>query len=253
MTEGLDLDGRAILLPSPVLNDDESEERQTDILRELTGSERALEQFLRDSLSAPFILRMEDQKGRDAIVRQGGLYFALHADLDEMMPGEITLLPAEGRFEFANMAVEAMVITEKELDGADKIRWQEGERLIHATVMVLDRISVRTTFEILTSKSANSLIIAAKPSSRFGSKGRFANLWRAIDRHARDEGEAHAYPGGIFYLKATRLKGFADALLVEVHFAILEPKAWFDGAPVLRSKFGLIAQNTIRSLRRRLR
>jgi hypothetical protein len=41
-------------------------------------------------------------------------------------------------------------------------------------------------------------------------------------------------------------------LLVEAHFAFAEPRAWFDGAPILRSKLSLIAQDQIRRLRREL-
>ena len=50
----------------------------------------------------------------------------------------------------------------------------------------------------------------------------------------------------------TRLAGLATAVVVEVHFAFAEPLAWFEGDPILRSKFGLIAQDQVRRLRREL-
>ena len=37
-----------------------------------------------------------------------------------------------------------------------------------------------------------------------------------------------------------------------MHMAFVEPDGWFQGAPILRSKFSVIAQDQIRSLRREL-
>ena len=53
-------------------------------------------------------------------------------------------------------------------------------------------------------------------------------------------------------LKITRLSAVPGALLVEVHFLFTEPQEWFDGAPILRSKISLVAQDRIRSLRSEL-
>ena len=54
------------------------------------------------------------------------------------------------------------------------------------------------------------------------------------------------------YAKISRLKEPEGALLVEFHAAFSEPEAWFQGAPILRSKFAPIAQDQIRKLRREL-
>jgi hypothetical protein len=40
--------------------------------------------------------------------------------------------------------------------------------------------------------------------------------------------------------------------MVEMHMAFVEPDGWFQGNPILRSKFGAVAQDQIRSLRREL-
>ncbi len=37
-----------------------------------------------------------------------------------------------------------------------------------------------------------------------------------------------------------------------MHMAFVEPDGWFQGAPILRSKFSAVAQDQIRSLRRGL-
>jgi hypothetical protein len=60
------------------------------------------------------------------------------------------------------------------------------------------------------------------------------------------------YVGSMSYAKITRLAGQADALFVETHLIFVEPRGWFDGNPILRSKFGVIAQDQIRRLRREI-
>ena len=50
----------------------------------------------------------------------------------------------------------------------------------------------------------------------------------------------------------TRWKADPKIAIVEVHFAFAEPRAWFGGAPILRSKIALVAQDQIRRLRREL-
>ena len=54
------------------------------------------------------------------------------------------------------------------------------------------------------------------------------------------------------YAKISRLDLKPRAILVEMHMAFVEPDGWFQGAPILRSKFSVVAQDQVRSLRREL-
>ena len=65
-------------------------------------------------------------------------------------------------------------------------------------------------------------------------------------------GPLKPYSGGISYTKISRLALQPGALLVEIHSDFIEPNDWFQGAPILRSKFSVMAQDQIRSLRREL-
>jgi hypothetical protein len=51
-------------------------------------------------------------------------------------------------------------------------------------------------------------------------------------------------------MKLTRLREPAGAVFVEGHVIFAEPKGWFDGENVLRSKLPLGVQNQVRALRR---
>jgi hypothetical protein len=55
------------------------------------------------------------------------------------------------------------------------------------------------------------------------------------------------------YAKICRTDLKPGALLVEMHFAYVEPDGWFQGETALRSKLLKIAQNQVRALRKELR
>src|SRR6185437_11102202 len=103
-------------------------------------------------------------------------------------------------------------------------------------------------------RATGSWVVASATDPRFDKGNDFPNRWHAIKRQGgRDEaGPDETYPGGASYLKVSRLATVPGALLVESRFAFFEPRAWFDGAPVLRSKIAVVAQDRIRGLRRDL-
>jgi hypothetical protein len=129
-----------------------------------------------------------------------------------------------------------------------------AEWYTHLTGLLLDKIHVEATTRVFATRSAESVVVASSTARAFDSDEKFPNRWWPIVRKGgRDEaGPAKTYAGGISYVKISRLAWKPEALLVEAHFAFAEPKAWFDGAPILRSKLTLIAQDQIRRLRREL-
>ena len=95
------------------------------------------------------------------------------------------------------------------------------------------------------------MVIAGRTDPVFDSDPTLANRWRTIGQDGQ-AGSGHPFRGGLSYAKISRLKQPPGSLLVEFHGAFSEPEAWFQGAPILRSKFAPIAQDQIRRLRREL-
>src|SRR5205814_1186239 len=90
---------------------------------------------------------------------------------------------------------------------------------------------------------------------RFGDDPEFPNRWRPISRDDDGKpvlGEAHPYGGAGAYIKITRLAEPAGALFVEYHLVFTEPKGWFGGANLLRSKVPILTQSEVRAFRREL-
>lgn len=253
--EGLAVGDRAVRLPAPTFPDGQAADDRRSALRDLAGSDRAVENFLRDSVTAPFLLSLDDLKAEGATVRTGDLYFALRVDLDAVDPDGLftDADPDAGPVEAGNMRFEAQVLDPEESPEADDGH-PPGARLVHSTGRLLDRIAVESTSVVLGSRSAESVVVASETDRHFDGDDRLPNRWSTIEGRGNDErtGPPHLYAGGIGYAKLTRLEDRPGTVLVELHFAFAEPTEWFDGAPILRSKFGLIAQDQIRRLRRAL-
>lgn len=255
LAEGLEIGGAAVRLPEPTFRDDQSAEARREALRALAGSDRAVGEMLRDSVTAPHILKLRDTRAEGATGRAGDLYFVLRVGLDEIDPRALFRTgDGSGPIEAGNMRFEALVLSADDLEGGPVAAAKPDEWFIHSTGRLLDRIGVESTQRVVATRSADSLVIAGRTDLRFGADGRWPNRWKALDPRSRDDpdGRPDPYRGGIGYTKVSRLKGMPRAVVVESHFAFAEPRAWFDGAPILRSKLGLVAQDQVRRLRREL-
>ena len=252
---GLEVGSLAVTLPEPTFRDGMTAEEQKAALAGVAGSTRGADEMLQPSLSAPHKLRLQDRKADGAMVRSGDLVFALRGvDLDAIRPAEAIRRFRSEPVEAGNMRFQVHILTPEEAAKIPAPPSSDHEWLSHAVGRLLDRIAVESTDRIVVSKSDDSLILASRTDPAFGPEGPFPNRWMTIDLKAGGDvlGPPKSFSGGVGYMKLTRLKGQDKAMLVEAHFAYAEPTAWFDGAPILRSKLGLIAQDQVRRIRREL-
>jgi hypothetical protein len=250
----LDLDGLRVALPAPSFRDDQTAAEQEAELRSIAGSERARGEFLRDSVTAPFILKVNDLTADDQVVRQADLWFVVRGDLADLDLGAVANEAGEQGIEVANMRFDTRMLTDADLKpfGVSRLETPNLRRwFVHIEGRLLDRIQFGVTDEIVVSRSDTSVVVAARTSPAFSKSGPLGNFWNTIDRDGKS-GEQRVYSGGASYARIARLVEPKGALVVELHAAFSEPKPWFRGAPILRSKFGLIAQDRVRSLRREI-
>ena len=247
-----------VLLPAPTLIDGRDAEAGRAVLRAVAGDDRNVENFVRDSVSAPFVLRTRDIKADAAIVRAADLYFVVRGNLDEVDIKQVLGKVDESTVEAANMRVTNKLLKDQDLTGRRVDRLganpHREEWFSHTAARLLDRIAVESTDHVVATRTADSLTVAAVTSRAFDDDTAFSNRWTTITRAGATEttGPARVYPGGGSYAKITRLQAEPGALFVEVHFAFVEPMAWFDGNPILRSKFSVICQDQVRQLRREI-
>ena len=250
-------EGRATKLPAPILRDGMSPAEQRAVLAKAVGSGAKLEDMLRDSVTAPFVLRLKDESSGELIVRQAELLFAVRADLAEFDPAAALGGRKSGDkpevIEAGNMRFETRLLSAEELK-ARGIEARGGEWYSRTKGRLLDRIAVEATDRVVSTKTNGSALLAARTTPAFEADKELPNRWAAIEHKGAEEtlGRSRPYPGAAGYVKVTRLEGSNGVLFIEARFAYAEPRAWFEGAPILRSKFGLVAQDRIRSLRREL-
>ncbi len=253
LAEGWKVGETTIILPTPTLTDDQSSQIQRASLAKLAGSSRQLDELLRDSVTAPFILKLRDVPVESAIVRIADLGFAIHADFDSLKPEEVFRAKAGPPVEVGNMRFETQVLTKDELTAlnfpADDPAWY-----VHSRNRMLDRILVESTDRVVATRSASSIVVSSRTDPRFDAEPKAPNHWKTLGKPAgpKEDGLPQTYVGSVGYVKVTKLEGPGGILWVEAHFAFVEPKAWFDGAAILRSKLSLVAQDQIRRLRREL-
>ena len=124
----------------------------------------------------------------------------------------------------------------------------------HVHARLLDRIDFEVTNQVVASQSAESIVIASRTDPSFAKAGPLANGWKPLAPAGgpKAEGAGPAVRRRDQLRQDQSRRPQAGALLVEMHVAFVEPDGWFQGAPILRSKFSVVAQDQIRSLRREL-
>lgn len=115
---GLTADGKTINLPPPRLVDGQDLEFERGALRDIAGSEQAAQDLLRDSVTAPFIIRVHDMKSPDATVRAANLWFVIFGELDKIDPLKEAGRANEKAVEVANMWFQNKFLTNDEIAAA---------------------------------------------------------------------------------------------------------------------------------------
>jgi hypothetical protein len=258
LSEGLKADGKTFVLPVPRLLDGQAAEEQRAALATVAGSERGLEEMFRDSVTAPHIIKVHDHKTADATIRAAELWFVVYGDFHEIDPVREAARTDQKEVEAGNMWFQSRLLKPQELR-AVRIEPAPGASGInqwyaHLHARLLDRIEIEVTNHVMATQSSESIVVASQTDSAFAQAKNNGNFWISVAKTdgTPAEGAAHPYPGGISFAKMSRVKFKPGAILVETHMAFVEPVEWFQGAPILRSKFSVVAQDQIRTLRREI-
>jgi hypothetical protein len=261
LRDGLTADGATVRLPEPRLRDGQAAEAQRAALREVAGSDQRLDELLRHSVTAPYLIKVQDEKAGDATIRVVDLWFIVYADIAEFDPAKEAAKADGKEVEAGNMAMRTRLLKPDELraagiappsrpEGSGPAAWHA-----HLHGRLLDRIEFDVTNHVVATRTEESVVIAGRTDPAFDKRGPLANGWKPLGGGNETDaaaGSSKRYAGGISSTKISRLTFHPGALLVEMHGAFIEPREWFQGAPILRSKFSVVAQDQIRTLRREL-
>ena len=263
LTEGVTVrEGLNIPFPPPTMPDGLDAAAQREALLSITDRNHPVERLLRESVVAPFVLRIETERAspEGPPVRSIDLWFVTYGKLDlladeSFLRDAVSVAPKGGdrglptRSDF--LSDDALI--SRGLKSAEREGIREG--WFRAEFELLDRVYVGVTRHSMASRTDESVLVAARLDPRFFHDAEFPNRWQSITRDELGKivlGPAHPYSGAGFYIKVTRLHEPPGALFVEYHQVFDEPQGWFKGKNLLRSKLPLIVQDGVRKFRRKL-
>ena len=254
LERGLVVEGVEVKLPAPILRAGMPE---ADRRAALKGAiDLPIDEFLRDSPNAPFKLKLRDVPYPGGVVRVVDLWFAVHASLDEL---DLDQLAGKGdqetTEEVGNMRFSARTLTDADLKARSIVPPVGGlDRRAFSKGILLDKVEVSSVNHIVASKANGALVIASRTDPAFDQDAAFPNRWTLLPGPGAKKGTTppKVYVGSVGYTRVDPVSEKPSILLVESHLAFAEPKGWFNGASILRSKIGLIAQDQIRKLRREI-
>jgi hypothetical protein len=252
--KGIDIGGKGrSLLPAPVMPDGLDAKAQRKVLISLLDQPGQLEEFTLNSKVAPQVIHIKEIKATDPETPPFSVefYFVAYGDLDALAKKEF----GTGLLDSPQKDRKVRLLLAEEL-AARKLKAGPEERYSHGVSLLLDRIELRSTNYSVRSRTPESIVIATQLDPRFADDREFPNQWRAVSKDANGKlvyGPVHPYAGSGSYIKITRLQEPAGALFVEFHQVYTEPKKWFGGNNVLRSKIRLTVPEEVRAFRQELK
>jgi hypothetical protein len=229
-------------------------------IESILDGRHAWDVFSRRSVVAPLLLKISDDKaGENRVGRRVDLWFVAYGELkslsnDEFLTRQIGIANTESDSE-SGSSVKLLTTADVAKRGIVLSGGVDDPRFVATNSTLLDRVHLAVTTRNQKSTTAESVSIASILDDRFASDREFPNSWQAITRDnagQRQLGAPRPYVGMGSYVKATRLREPAGALFVEYHLAFAEPKEWFQGTNLLRSKLPIVAQDAVRKYRRSL-
>jgi len=255
--------GTKIKLPPPTMADGLNAAAQRQVLEEIAKPNRRVEDLVRNSVVAPFVLKIVDVPGGadEEPFRRVDVWYVVYGKLDDFFDEDFF----QSLVEMAHGEKKSRLPVSKGMLREDALR-KRGiqpaetdllkERYCYGTFDLFDRVLLSVTRRVVATRDAQSVVVAAVVDPRFTKDEKYPNQWRPVKMDQRREftlGPAQPYVASGSYSKITRLEDQPGALLVEHHQLFAEPQGWFDGKNLLRSKLPLAVQDSVRKLRFQLR
>lgn len=236
-------------LPPPTMADGLNGRAQQKVILGVVGQADQLEEFLRKSVVSSQVLKIRAIKPSDPAAPAYGIdfWFIAYGDLETVAKQEF----GKGLLDSSQKDRKVHVLTAADLNKR-KLAAKDHERFSHSTATLLERVQLSTTSYLVMSRTSESIVVAARLDDRFNGDKEFPNQWRSqTDLNGRIVlGPAQPYVCSASYIKITRLADPAGALFVECHQLYNEPRGWFNGGNLLRSKVPTVVQSEIRNFRK---
>ena len=254
-------EGDYVVLPPPTLADGMDTKAQRAAIEAIPERHVPVEALLRKPVVAPLVFRFRKIEAPDRKVPVHGVdvWFVVYGKLDMLTRKDfVDEVFQSGQKDAEEKGTKFKFLTAEDLQARKIAPPSEGgkkERYAYSLFSLLDKVQLSLTSHGYVGRTEESLVVASKLDPRFASDKEYGNRWRPMKRRGGGKpelGPASPYEGAASYAKVTRLAEPAGALLVEQHVVFVEPKGWFRGSPLLRSKLPMLVQTEVRKVRRQV-
>lgn len=258
VAKGIAVGDSFVKLPEPSMSPEADAKEQTEVVRQVSSKKYKYDEFIRKSPVAPFMLEISTvgESGGDR-VQKVDLWFVAYGKLESVTDEELLgqIAGSGSRSEKG----ESESLTDDELRKRDlKVESTDDRResYYRTDAPLLDKVQISGIGHGVTTRGSKSILAASVLDPRFTDDAKYSNRWRPIVREPSGKtklGDSHhAYAGFGGYCQVVELQEPKGALFFEIHIAINEPHAWFNGENLLRSKLPILMNDNVRTLRRKL-
>ena len=246
--------GDSFSLALPTLSVGQSDKQRMDQLTALAGG-AGWKRFSRNSVVAPVAIDVKYLNGADGSRVGHSLHaaFVVHASLETLKDKDLM------QQLFANESSSGKTESKSEGQVSDKVLIERGitktenTSFANAEIALLKKVTVRGVLQVQKSESENGIDFAFRLDKRFNDADQTSNAWSRIGKDKATLPDWTPYSGAAGYLVVRRLPELESACLIECRVLLHEPKEWFNGSNLLRSKLPLMIQETARSFRRQFK
>jgi hypothetical protein len=273
LEKGLDTGkGLMVKLPKPTMADGLDAAKQMDAIKTIANPNRPLQRIMQNMVEAPFDVRVTPAPNSPT---------AFHVDLSYIAYGSLETVAKEKFLKGladedqknpnanppkAKHPDDKHKLPNKSVDiGAAELgsrsiqlppKEMRDERYAYSLFELMDKVYLSITTRTIQTRTGESITLAGYVDPRFMNDTQYPNQWQPITQNNLGLpvlGKPLPYSGAGGYLKVTQLKQPADALFIEAHLVYDEPKAWFGGVSLLRSKIPILARDNVKTFRQKLK
>lgn len=242
-------------LPAPISLDTDPGKAKEQL--ETLASKHGWKRFSWNSVNAPVLIKIQaiEDENNNSIGHQVYSAFVAYAPVEKLRDEQL-MEATFGKVE-QEAKKEATSLQKLEPDDLEALSLNadlpDGEAYARITFPILKKVIVNGIINMQTRDTGRAVQLAWKLQSDIEKE---PATWYAMKPNAVGTlvpTEPKEYQGLAGYMSVTQTGIDENQLLIETHLLIHEPKDWFSGSRLLRSKLATLMQENARSLRRKLR
>lgn len=240
----------AFKLPKPTVREGMSP-AELDAAIKTAAGDRPLSQFLERGQFKPINLKVTQVYDADKtrVAQYVKLHFVAYGKLETVLKKNLLNQLIGGAKGKSNTLDEGQ-LKKRDLTLLKSKGFQEQYDVLD--MELLEKVSVSGITRSIKTTSDKIAYSTTILDERFVKDAQHPNVWQHVNANGMLIGKPSPYAGMGGYVVALELPKPKGALYMEMHYILHEPKGWFGGQEVLRSKLPILIRDNVHEFRRKL-